>query len=320
MHPVIHLLVDGNNLAVQHRTGSTGRLDNGVAYGFYQSIIALASQWKPTTIRVLWDHGSWRYEYFPGYKGARKKAREDRPQDAEQDYYQFLTQLGVIQEGLRHFGVEQEQAKGFEADDLAYHFSMRDPRKGKFILISQDRDWLQLINPEISVWRNLQRVLVTHETFSLEVEPFMSVDEFIWCKSVIGDKGDDIPGIVGVGEKTAIDVFRGTIKSGAKYDKIMHWLADKADGYNRSNKLFMLSRAPTPIEFLSTSPHEYSEDNLMNHINEMNFASLARERTSTVMSEFNARRIGYGAQETRRTAKSALLGSGYGESQAEDAS
>lgn len=208
------IVIDGNNLAyrcnsVVELTTKDGRRTSAI-YGVLNSI--------PNDIKnvekligepvhecvVFWDYGknNRRLKLYPEYKGTR---HHDKTEDEKKWYDEFITQTNILYESLKLFGIKTLKIKGQECDDLIYSFismakTVRDDEENKFVIISTDEDFFQLISPEVSVYSPIKQVHYTYDNFQ---ELFgIAPEYFLGYKILRGDTSDNIVGIQGIGEKT----------------------------------------------------------------------------------------------------------------------
>ena len=197
------IIVDGNSLAnrayyaMPYLSNSKG-LPSGAVYGFANLITKLLSEQKPDYFAVAFDHArkTFRNEIYADYKGTRKET----PQD-------LRDQFPVIKNLLYVMGIKVFEFAGIEADDIIGTISKNSDVDN--ILVSGDRDLLQLVSKNTQVW--LTRKGVTDiEIF--DENNFVSKWGFepsgiIELKALMGDSSDNIPGVPGVGEKTAMTLL-----------------------------------------------------------------------------------------------------------------
>lgn len=207
-----HIIVDGSNLArrsfhkhgglsVEYR-GETVR--TGVTFGFLKSLIKLKRLFRGQ-ILVTWDAGhKLRTKVLPSYKQNR---RSNRNQDELNDYY---AQLSTLSKVLDTIGVPQYRSSGWEADDLMFTLATMHTSagNGRAIIASNDHDMYQCLTPKIHQFVDLKgRTRVwTPDVFLAEYD--LPVTSYLDVLSLSGDSGDGVPGIVGVGEKTAMKAIR----------------------------------------------------------------------------------------------------------------
>jgi DNA polymerase-1 len=206
-------LVDGHALAYRAYfalTGAGTRADSWVTsageptagtYGFTSILLSLLEKEKPEYLAVAFDTGrTFRDDLYPEYKATRAKMPEDlRPQ------------IERIREVVRVFRIPVLEAEGFEADDVLGTVARQAAREGNEVLIlSGDRDLLQLVDDRICVrlpGRSFSDS-VEYDTSRFLKEWGFKPLQLIDYKAMVGDKSDNIPGVPGVGEKTATSLLR----------------------------------------------------------------------------------------------------------------
>lgn len=176
----------------------------GGVFGFASLAIELIKKLEPDYVAVAWDKKGTnirkRREIYPEYKAGRKKAPDD-----------FYAQLPLLFELLEAFGWPLYELDDYEADDILGAFAKQATEKGiETCLLTSDLDALQLISPTTKVFA-LKNGLSNLEEF--DVEHFESkygidVEQFLDLKSLKGDSSDNLPGVPGVGEKTAIQLLQ----------------------------------------------------------------------------------------------------------------
>lgn len=206
------LLVDGHNLLFQMFFGMPSRIVNkqGKAIqgtlGFVGALNKIAAMVKPTHLAVLFDgeHENSRAQLLPGYKANRpgfsEVAKEDNPFSQLPDVYRALDFMGV-----RHAEIQEG-----EADDAiaAYAFAYGVKRRARVTIASQDSDFFQLINENISVLRyGGKKTVVCGEDYVQERFGILPA-QYACFKSLTGDAADNIRGLAGVGPKTAAALLK----------------------------------------------------------------------------------------------------------------
>ena len=172
---------------------STGEPTAGV-YGFARELLRILEQEKPEYLAVAFDTGkTFRDEIYPAYKGTRAKMPEDlRPQ------------IERIREMVDVFNIPRLEREGFEADDVLGSAARIAAENGLGVkIVTGDRDLLQLVNERTVVYlAGDDKNYITAEDVlasKFAVRPEQVVD----YKALVGDTSDNIPGVSGVGEKTA---------------------------------------------------------------------------------------------------------------------
>lgn len=202
------VIIDGNSLinrafyALPLLSNSKGEFSNGV-YGFVNILIKAIFEIKPKYIAVALDYGkkTFRNNLFKEYKAKR------RPTPTE-----LISQFPILKKFLNAMNIKYIEKEGFEADDIIGTLSRAYDLQN--IIITGDRDALQLINDNTEVWLTKKGITevknMNSETFKEEYG--IDVSQFIDLKALMGDASDNIPGVLGVGEKTALELIK-TYKS-----------------------------------------------------------------------------------------------------------
>jgi len=201
------LILDGNALlhrawhAIPPLTTKDGLVVNA-AYGFTMIIEKMLEKFKPEFMAVAWDlpGKTFRHELFSDYKGHREKK--------EQELY---NQIPIIQELLLAYGIPSISAKGFEADDVIATLSDKATEKGILTLVvTGDLDSLQLVDDTTHVVAFVKGISETHiyDVAAVKERFALTPMELIDYKALRGDPSDNIPGVQGVGEKTAADLIQ----------------------------------------------------------------------------------------------------------------
>jgi 5'-3' exonuclease len=214
--PKGYMLIDGNSIGHYANNANKltiGELEVHAIYGFLRtlkSIVTMYPQMKPI---VLWDGVSWRKMLFPDYKEIRERQGTKAEQIQFETKEGYKKQAPYIKKALRLLGVPQVFALNMEADDLAAIISDRYVAQGhKVLLVSGDKDWLQLVGPNVS-WRDImdrgngRAKIITPANFEEELG-VKTIRQFVEMKALCGDQGDSVPGVGGIGEKGAKDFLK----------------------------------------------------------------------------------------------------------------
>jgi DNA polymerase-1 len=198
------LLLDGHSLAyraffalpIENFSTTTGQPTNAV-YGFTAMLINVLRDEKPTHVAVAFDRGepTFRHEQYVEYKANRRETPED-----------FRSQLSLIFEVLDALGIRRLSAPGYEADDLIATLATQAAAQAMDVLIvTGDRDVLQLVSDQVTVLMTRRGITeMTRFTPETVTEKYgLSPAQYPDFAAVRGDPSDNLPGIPGVGEKTA---------------------------------------------------------------------------------------------------------------------
>jgi len=216
-------LIDGHALAYRtyfalssspsiHFTTRSGEPTAGI-YGFASVLIRILEQNKPDYLAVAFDTGkTFRDDIYPAYKATRAKMPDDlRPQ------------IERIRQMVDAFGFPRLEMEGFEADDVLGSVAGLAVEKGLAVkIVTGDRDLLQLVNEHIIVNLAGKSLSEAKDYFTRDVKDYLGVwpNQVVDYKALVGDKSDNIPGVQGIGEKTAISLFETYPTLDAIYEHI----------------------------------------------------------------------------------------------------
>jgi len=206
------LLVDGLNSFIRCFAATPTMNDNGDhvggTTGFLRSLGMTIRQFKPSRCVIVFDGmgGSQRRRaIFKDYKGHRRSmTRLNRTYDfqtPEQEHDSRKYQLKLLIQALQHLPVTIVAPDNVEADDvLAYFAKLTADRGGEAVIMSTDKDFLQLVTDKITVWNPIKKKL--YNVDSILDEYGVHPNNFIILRTIEGDKSDNIPGIKGIGAAT----------------------------------------------------------------------------------------------------------------------
>lgn len=221
------LVIDGNNLAFRANVTTELTTSKGEKVSaIYGTLKMLQSYIKPSDGRyknklldslklvldeddllfsdiiMCWDagHSKFRKSLYPEYKAQRMKKREERTLEEQEDYKQFMRQMDELHTNLPKFNVKSLKFKGWEGDDLIYVVTqlMKDDI---CVIVSTDKDMLQLVSDKVFVWSPFKEKLITPKNFEFEVGVQKSL--YLDYRVMVGDSSDNIVGLKGIGDKTA---------------------------------------------------------------------------------------------------------------------
>lgn len=198
----LFLLVDAHAViyrayhALPDLTTPDGTLANAV-YGFTRILLTAIRDLEPQYLAVTFDHPkpTFRKQNFAEYKAQR----EEMPDDLK-------PQVGMIKDVVKALNIPKFEMEGYEADDLIGTLSLQaKDKKTPVIIVTGDRDIFQLVQPGIKVWLPGRGKVEAAEYDAQAVLSKMGVrpDQIIDMKALMGDASDNIPGIKGIGQKTA---------------------------------------------------------------------------------------------------------------------
>lgn len=197
------VLIDGHSIAYraffalpEDLATTSGQVTNA-AYGFTRMLIRLLADHHPEAIAVAWDvsRQTFRTEQYPEYKANRTAAPDT-----------FKSQLPLIRDVLDVLGVRQIQVEGFEADDVIATVADRAKAEGwRVLAVTGDRDSFQLIDDAVNVVYTRRGItdVVMADAAWVEERYGITPAQYVEYAALRGDNSDNLPGVPGVGEKTA---------------------------------------------------------------------------------------------------------------------
>ncbi|MBW9155111.1 DNA polymerase I [Clostridium tagluense] len=201
------LILDGHSLmyrafyALPALTNSDGIYTNAV-YGFTNMLLKMKEEFEPDYIVTTFDRKAptFRHEEYSDYKAGRKKMPDE-----------LIGQFAIVRELLEKMAIDIFELDGFEADDLIGTLSVIGEKEGlEVFIVTGDRDALQLATDNVKVVIN-KKGMSEKEIYDRNriIEDFgVTPTEFIDVKGLMGDASDNIPGVPGVGEKTAYKLIK----------------------------------------------------------------------------------------------------------------
>lgn len=242
----MQIYVDGNAMGHAHHNAtklSTGSMQTQAIFGFTRMLRELRTSNPGGTNLILWDgYAKHRFEMLPNYKGDREVALEDPEKLAHREAYR--AQVPVIKKMAELLGVTQVVHPDYEADDLAG--LMVSARPGRTRLVTGDSDWLQLIRDDVEWYDPRNGGKLINMGNLAQVTGYFTPDEYLEGKVLIGDNTDSIPGIVGIGPKTAVE-FIARWKSVSRFFEAV----DKGD-YVPASRKSKAAASPHPEQILAS--------------------------------------------------------------------
>ena len=200
------ILLDGNSLsyrafyAMPALKNKKGLYTNSV-YGFTLMLERILEDTKPKYALVAFDKGkeTFRHKSYEAYKGTRDKTPTE-----------LVEQFGYVRELIESYGIKYEEHLDYEADDIIGSYAKIAEKAGlEVIIVSGDKDLTQLASDNITVYYTKRGVTeIDYYTPEFINEKYgLTPQQIVDMKGLMGDKSDNIPGIPGVGEKTAIKLL-----------------------------------------------------------------------------------------------------------------
>jgi len=200
-------LIDGYSLlyrafyALPPSIATTSGLPTNALYGFTSMILKLLDSEEEVGVGVVWDSGkpAFRMEIFPEYKAHRSAMPEE-----------LKVQLDHLDEILEAMNIPAIRAEGFEADDALATLSRRVPEDVELFIVTGDQDAMQLVDEHVRVLRTTRGVSETKAYGREEVieEYGVKPEQIPDYKALVGDPSDNIPGVRGVGPKSAASLLQ----------------------------------------------------------------------------------------------------------------
>ncbi len=249
------VIIDGSSLlyrafyAMPLLTDTQGRYTNAV-YGFLNMLLKLYEELDPQYVAVAFDKGkhTFRNDLYSDYKGTRKPAPPE-----------LSPQFELIREVLSVMGIRVLELEGYEGDDIIGTVASQMSQRGVAVdVVTGDRDALQLVTDDITVHITKKGITTMLDVTPLNIEELYgyTAPQVIEMKALMGDSSDNIPGVPGIGEKTALKLLTqfGTLQG--VYDhldevsgkKLVEKLADGKEKAFLSKKLATIS-CDAPIEY-----------------------------------------------------------------------
>ena len=197
------LIVDSLNIAFRWK--HQGVTD--FKYDYVRTVESLAKSYNAGNIIIAADGGSsYRKDILPSYKANRKEKYAEQTPQEEKEFAMFMAEfsntLTLLKEKYPVF-----QFKGVEADDIAAYISMNLDKYGldECWMVSSDKDWDLLINDRVSRFSTVTRKETTVHNWDEHYD--FEIPDYITFKCLTGDKGDNVPGIPGIGPKRAVQLM-----------------------------------------------------------------------------------------------------------------
>lgn len=288
------ILIDGNNLMFRSyyatlysgsmMTNKEGFPTNAL-FGFVNMINKIINEEMPEYMMVAFDIGkTFRHEKYDYYKGKRDETPDD-----------LKKQFPVAKKILSAMGIKYFELEGYEADDIIGTLALEVDKNDDFIgtIVSSDKDLLQLISSDVEVKLLKQKdyIRMTKEEFfnTYGMEPKRMVD----LKALMGDASDNIPGVKGIGEKTALkllheyDSLDGVYENidkikGSTHDKLVN---DKENAYMSYDVATIFREVPIDTDLEKLRYLKEDSDELIELFNDLEFHSFLRK--SNVKKEDN---------------------------------
>ena len=277
-------LVDGSGYifrayhALPPLTRKSDGLQVNAVLGFCNMLWKLVAEMKadkPTHLAVVFDKSekTFRTEFYPEYKAHRPDAPED-----------LIPQFPLIREAVHAFEIPCLEQAGYEADDLiATYARLASEAKATTTIVSSDKDLMQLVGNGVTMYDTMKdkRIAAAEVVEKFGVGP----DKVIEVQALIGDSSDNVPGVPGIGVKTAAQLIGeyGDLETllkrakEIKQDKRRQSLIDNAEIARISKRLVTLDRnVPLDVPVDELAVHEPDYKNLIAFLKAMEFNTITR--------------------------------------------
>ena len=260
--------------AIPPLSTSKGQPVNAI-YGFMRMMLKIERQYKPDYVAVCFDTAAptFRHKAFAEYKGTRKETD-----------MALVSQFPLAREAVDALSLAGFEKDGFEADDLISHFTRLGRQKGwEIVIVSGDKDALQLVGDGVKVLNESKNILYgpreVEERYGVPPEKIPEVF------ALMGDTSDNVPGVPGIGEKTAVKLIQehGTLEALLKAapglkGKMGALLQEHADGARQSRELVTLDHVvPIDIDWEKCRRIEPNVDTLLPFLQKLEFQALLRD-------------------------------------------
>lgn len=278
------MIIDGNALIHRsfHALPPTMATKDGVVtnavFGFTSVLLKALKEFKPKYIVLTLDKKgkTFRHEKFEDYKATRIKA----PQE-------LYDQIPLVKEVARALNIPIFEKQGFEADDLIGTIAKESPPEVENIIVTGDMDTMQLVNDNTQVYamsRGISDSILYSEKEVKEKYGGLGPEQMIDYKALRGDPSDNIPGVRGVGEKTAIELLTEfktldgvyqNIKSDKIRDRIKGLLEEHKDEAYLSRELATIKcDVPVKFDLVKAETQDFDRDEVAKLFSELEFKSL----------------------------------------------
>ena len=211
-----YLLIDANNLSIRHAFANSALknsygIPTAIHYGVFNSLVSFKQSYPDYQILFAWDGKSIRrkIESEIGVKNGLIKSAYKANREKEeypQPLLDFYSQSPYLKKGIEQAGIPQIRLSDYETDDVIASYCKKLKKDNEIICISSDQDYLQLLDKNVEIFDGMKNKLITHESFEEEYK--IKPKQWIDVGSLSGDSGDNIFGISGWGDKTALEAIQ----------------------------------------------------------------------------------------------------------------
>jgi DNA polymerase-1 len=259
--------------------------NTSAVFGFTNAILKIIEDEKPDYLAVCFDteKPTFRHKEFPAYKAQRQEIPTDMP-----------WQIGKIKELVKAFNIALIEKDGYEADDIIGTLSKRAEKENVITyMVTPDKDFMQLVSDKTFMYKPV-RNLGGKAPMEIEIVDAEGVkkkfgvgpDKVIEILGLMGDQSDNIPGVRGIGEKTALklilefdsidNIYKNIEKLAGKkiYDNLTTY---KNDAFLAKRLVTIETNAPLDVDFHTLRMEEYNKDLLSEIFTDLEFKSLLKK-------------------------------------------
>jgi DNA polymerase-1 len=276
-------LIDGSGyiyrayFAIRHLSNSKGIATNAV-YGFVNMLLKVVREQQPDHLAVVFDSRgpTFRHELYPQYKANRAAMPDD-----------LVPQVPVIKEVVRAFNMPAIELAGFEADDIIATLAKRFAREGlEVTVVTGDKDLMQIVSERIRLLDTMKDKVSGLEEVA---ERFGGTPaQVVEVQALAGDSSDNVPGVPGIGEKTAVELIRefGSVeKLLANLDRIKGKRRENLEAYAEQARLSwqlvkLHDDVPLALDYSSFALSPPNREALTTLFKELEFHKLLQEFSS----------------------------------------
>ena len=280
------IMIDGNNLMFRsyYATAYNGNFMNNskgfptnALFGFTNMIHKIINEETPEYIIVAFDKGkTFRHEEYEGYKDGRVETPDE-----------LKKQFPKAKELLTAMGIKYYEIDGYEADDIIGTFAKFCDDDKDFIgtIVSSDKDLLQLISSDVDIKLLKQKDYIRYNEKTFEKDYGIKPINVIDLKALMGDPSDNIPGVKGVGEKTALKLLHEYKTLDGIYENIENikgkikekLINDKENAYKSYHLATIIKEVPMQISIEDTKYQKEDKEKLKQIYEDLEFYSFLKK-------------------------------------------
>lgn len=290
------IMVDGNNLLYRsyYATAYTGNFmknskgfPTNALYGFINMINKIINEENPNYMIVAFDKGkTFRHNEYKDYKGSRNETPEE-----------LKLQFPIAKEILTSMGIKYYEIDNYEADDIIGTFSSYCEKDSNYegLIVSSDKDLLQLVSDEVEIKLLKQKDFIKYNKTSFIEEYGIEPIKIIDLKALMGDPSDSIPGVKGIGEKTALKLLQDYKSLDGVYENIdkltpkmqEKLLSEKEKAYLSFYLATIIKEVPMEIDINDIKIKEKDTYELNQLYENLEFYSLLKKEKNEVKKDFS---------------------------------